>query len=122
MEMLALGNALARVLALNGLRVRNPAALETELHRRLAGILLGDERARKVYGEISAAATTFCGSSIHFNDPYHFHAAHCTALKHYTINARNLSKSYVADCPAGATRRVTPIYWSKPCTDSGNSI
>ena len=93
MEMLAIAIASARVLALNGLRVRHPAALETELRGWLAAIRLGEELTRKVYGEINTAATTFCGSSIHFIDPYHFHAAHCTALKHYTINARNRSRS-----------------------------
>jgi hypothetical protein len=56
MEMLAQLNASARVLALNGLRSRYPQAGEAELRRRLAGCLLGEELARKVYGEISDAA------------------------------------------------------------------
>ncbi len=56
MEMLAELNASARVLAMSGLRSRYPDAKETELRRRLAGILLGEELARKVYGEISDAA------------------------------------------------------------------
>ncbi len=56
MEMLAELNASARVLALCGLRTRYPQAGEAELQRRLAGTLLGEELARKVYGEISDAA------------------------------------------------------------------
>lgn len=55
MEMLALLNASARTLALTGLRTRYPQASETELRRRLADLLLGEELARKVYGEIGHA-------------------------------------------------------------------
>ena len=55
MEMLAQLNASARTLALTGLRSRYPQASETELRRRLAGLLLGEDLARKVYGEISHA-------------------------------------------------------------------
>ena len=51
MEMLAGLNASAKKLAVNGLRKRYPRASESELHRRLAGLLLGEELARKVYGE-----------------------------------------------------------------------
>jgi hypothetical protein len=43
------------MLALAGLRSRYPQAGEAELRRRLAGLLLGEETARKVYGEISDA-------------------------------------------------------------------
>ncbi len=43
----------ARLLALTGLRAQYPQASEAELRRRLAGLLLGEELARKVYGEIS---------------------------------------------------------------------
>ena len=56
MEMLAQLNASARTLALTGLRSRYPQAGEAELRRRLAGLLLGEELARKVYGEINHAA------------------------------------------------------------------
>lgn len=56
MEMLAQLNAAARVLVLSGLRTRHPQASEAELRRRLAGILLGEDLARKVYGEISDAS------------------------------------------------------------------
>ena len=56
MEMLAQLNASARILALSGLRSRYPQASEVELRRRLAGLLLGEELARKVYGEINHAA------------------------------------------------------------------
>jgi hypothetical protein len=56
MEMLAQLNASARTLALMGLRSRYPQAGEAELRRRLASLLLGEELARKVYGEINHAA------------------------------------------------------------------
>ena len=52
MHMLAQLNASARILALAGLRSRYPDATESELRRRLANILLGEELARKVYGEM----------------------------------------------------------------------
>ena len=55
MEMLAQLNTSARTLALMGLRSRYPQASEPELRRRLAGLLLGEELAIKVYGEISHA-------------------------------------------------------------------
>ena len=55
MEMLAQLNASARTLALAGLRTQYPQASEAELRRRLAGLLLGDELARKVYGETGDA-------------------------------------------------------------------
>jgi hypothetical protein len=55
MHMLAQLNASARGLALAGLRSRFPNANETELRRKLAGMLLGEDLARKVYGESSHA-------------------------------------------------------------------
>jgi len=55
MHMLAQLNASAHTLALIGLRSRYPQASEGELRRRLAGLILGDELARKVYGEIGHA-------------------------------------------------------------------
>ncbi|MGA7195393.1 MAG: hypothetical protein WBW94_17375 [Anaerolineales bacterium] len=55
MHMLAQLNASARLLAMAGLRSRYPTADEVELRRRLAGLLLGEELARKVFGEISDA-------------------------------------------------------------------
>ena len=55
MHMLAQLNASARTLALAGLRSQYPQASEAELRRRLASLILGDELARKVYGEISHA-------------------------------------------------------------------
>lgn len=55
MHMLAQLNNSARTLALMGLRSRYPHANETELRRRLADLLLGEELARKVYGEMSNA-------------------------------------------------------------------
>jgi hypothetical protein len=51
MQMLAQLNASARMLALAGLRSRYPQASEAELRFKLAGLLLGDELAHKVYGE-----------------------------------------------------------------------
>ncbi|HSL42018.1 MAG TPA: hypothetical protein VK897_01210 [Anaerolineales bacterium] len=55
MHMLAQLNASVRILALAGLRSRYPNATETELRRRLADLLLGEELARKVYGEMNRA-------------------------------------------------------------------
>jgi hypothetical protein len=55
MKMVAQLNASVRTLALAGLRSRFPKASESELHRRLADLLLGEELARKVYGEMSDA-------------------------------------------------------------------
>jgi len=52
MHMLAQLNASVRVVALAGLRSRYPQASEAELRRRLAGLLLGEELAHKVYGDI----------------------------------------------------------------------
>ncbi len=51
MQMLAQLNQSARLLALTGLRSRYPQASEAELRFKLAGLLLGEELARKVYGE-----------------------------------------------------------------------
>jgi len=51
MEMLVSLNASAQELALAGLRRRYPDANPSELRRRLADILLGQDLARKVYGE-----------------------------------------------------------------------
>jgi hypothetical protein len=51
MNMLAQLNKSARLLALTGLRARFPQAGEAELRFKLAGLLLGDELAGKVYGE-----------------------------------------------------------------------
>jgi hypothetical protein len=55
MHMLAQLNASVRYLALAGLRSQYPQASEEELRRRLAGLILGEELARKVYGEIGHA-------------------------------------------------------------------
>ena len=55
MEMVAQLNATTRTLALAGLSSRFPTADQAELRRRLAGLLLGEELARKVYGEIKYA-------------------------------------------------------------------
>lgn len=55
MEMLAQLNQSAQLLALAGLRSQYPQAGEIELRRRLAGRLLGEEIARKVYGELPNA-------------------------------------------------------------------
>ena len=55
MHMLAQLNASAHTLALMGLRSRYLQASQAELHRRLAGLVLGEELARKVYGEMSNA-------------------------------------------------------------------
>ena len=55
MQMLARLNASAHAVALSGLRSRFPQASQGELRRRLAGLLLGDELAGKVYGELDHA-------------------------------------------------------------------
>ncbi|HNB41119.1 MAG TPA: hypothetical protein PLG52_06445 [Anaerolineales bacterium] len=55
MQMVAQLNASAHTLALMGLRSQHPQASEAELRRRLASLLLGDELARKVYGDLSHA-------------------------------------------------------------------
>lgn len=56
LEMMAQLNASARLLALSGLRQRFPRAVESELRRRLASLLLGEELARKIYGEFKDAS------------------------------------------------------------------
>ena len=56
LEMLAQLNASARLLALCGLRQRYPEAGEDELRRRLADLLLGEELACTVYGELKDVA------------------------------------------------------------------
>jgi hypothetical protein len=51
MEMLVSLNAAARELAMAGMRRRFPHADIEEIRRRMADLLLGEELARKVYGE-----------------------------------------------------------------------
>ena len=51
MEMLVSLNASAQQLARAGLRKRFPKADESEITRRLADLLLGEELAKKVFGE-----------------------------------------------------------------------
>jgi hypothetical protein len=53
LEMLAELNASARLLAIIGLRSRYPRESESRLIRRLAGMLLGEDLASKVYGELN---------------------------------------------------------------------
>ncbi|MCX6055264.1 MAG: hypothetical protein NTZ74_10190 [Chloroflexi bacterium] len=55
MEMVAQLNQSAKLLALAGLRSQYPQANQAELGRRLAGLLLGEEIAYKVYGELPHA-------------------------------------------------------------------
>ena len=55
MQMLAQLNQSAKILAMAGLRRQYPLASATELQRRLAGLLLGEETARKVYGDLPDA-------------------------------------------------------------------
>jgi hypothetical protein len=54
--MLAGLNASAHILALSGLRSRYDQESEARLQRRLAGLLLGEDLACKVYGEINDVA------------------------------------------------------------------
>jgi hypothetical protein len=56
LKMLAELNASAHMLALIGLRSRYFEATEIEIQRRLAGLLLGEELARKVYGDLKDVA------------------------------------------------------------------
>ena len=56
LEMLSELNASARMLALTGLHSRYPQADEVEVQRRLASLLLGEELARKVYGDLDDVA------------------------------------------------------------------
>lgn len=55
MNMLAQLNASARQLAMAGLRSRFPQADEAELRYKLSVLLLGEELARKAYGELGYA-------------------------------------------------------------------
>ncbi len=55
MNMLAQLNSSARMLALTGLHSQYPQANEAEVRRKLADLLLGEELAGKVYGEINHA-------------------------------------------------------------------
>ena len=55
LEMMGQLNAAARQLAGQGLRQRFPQASESELRRRLAGLVLGEELASKAYGVIEDA-------------------------------------------------------------------
>ena len=55
MNMLAQLNASARMLAITGLRAQYPQASDAELRRKLADLLLGDDLARKAFGECTDA-------------------------------------------------------------------
>ena len=55
MQLVAQLKAAAHTLALTGLRLRYPQASQSELRRRLADLLLGEELARKVYGDLPDA-------------------------------------------------------------------
>lgn len=55
MNMLAQLNKSARLLALTGLHSQYPQASESELRFKLAGLLLGEETAQKVYGRLQYA-------------------------------------------------------------------
>jgi hypothetical protein len=52
LELMGQLNAMARSLALNNLRRQYPQATESELRRRLAGRVLGEELATAVYGPL----------------------------------------------------------------------
>ena len=56
LEMMAGLNASASILAISGLRSRYYAESEAKLQRRLAGLLLGEDLACKVYGELNDVA------------------------------------------------------------------
>jgi hypothetical protein len=48
-------NDMVKKLAVSGIKQRHPEATPEQAHRLLAGLMLGEELARKVYGEISHA-------------------------------------------------------------------
>ncbi|MEA3337967.1 MAG: hypothetical protein U9R25_18920 [Chloroflexota bacterium] len=50
-------NATVRLLAVQGLRQRYPQADESEIRRRLAGLLLGEALAARVYGPLPVETT-----------------------------------------------------------------
>jgi len=52
LELVGQLNETVRTLALSGLRLRHPQAGPEELRRRLAGMLLGEELATRVYGPL----------------------------------------------------------------------
>jgi len=54
LQMVGEMNQTVRTLALSGLRQRFPHATDTELRRRLADLLLGEELAAQVYGKRGA--------------------------------------------------------------------
>jgi hypothetical protein len=56
LEMVDQLNQAVKLLALTGLRQNHPNEDEALLQRRLAGLLLGEELASKVYGELSEGA------------------------------------------------------------------
>jgi hypothetical protein len=53
LEMVDQLNQSVKLLALTGLKKRYPDENETQLHRRMADLILGEELARKVYGSRS---------------------------------------------------------------------
>jgi hypothetical protein len=53
LQMVSQMNATVRTLAISGLRKRHPKAGPEELHRRLAGLLLGEDLATKAYGPLA---------------------------------------------------------------------
>ena len=55
MNMLAQLNSSVRILALAGLRSRFPNASESELRYKMAVLLLGEDLAQKVYGNLPHA-------------------------------------------------------------------
>lgn len=55
MEMLTQLNAAANELAMCGLRKRHPDASQEQLKRMLAALLLGEDLAKKVYGDLEDA-------------------------------------------------------------------
>lgn len=48
-------NEAVKHLALTGIRQRNPTATPEQVHRMLADLMLGEELACKIYGEIYRA-------------------------------------------------------------------
>ena len=55
LQMMGQLNNSARTLMMSGLRERSPHASDTELRRRLADLVLGEELALQVYGPLEAS-------------------------------------------------------------------
>jgi hypothetical protein len=58
LDLLGQLNETAKLFAISGLRRRHPGATESEIRRRLADLILGEELAERVYGPLVPKETT----------------------------------------------------------------